>query len=164
MRKLELIALCVVLSCAASAQTVYKEVDKDGKVTYTDKKPDDNSKKTEKVDINTNRNITQPLAKKEEKEEREGSSRSSAKPEQRIARDNDLLEKLTQARENLERAKEALASAQTPADDEWINTIRGARIPSEAYYQRVKTFEDAVKKAEEDLASAETAYQRGASS
>ena len=161
MRKLELIALCVVLSCAAAAQTVYKEVDKDGKVTYTDKKPDDSDKKTEKVDINKNRNITQPLVSKEEKE---GSSRSSATPEQRIARDNDLLAKLNQARENLERAKEALASAETPADDEWINIVGGRRVPSEAYYQRVKTFEDAVKKAEEDLASAETAYRRGASS
>ena len=161
MRKFELIALCLVLSCAASAQTIYKEVDKDGKVTYTDKKPDESSKKAEKVDIDKNRNIAQPLVSKEEKE---GGSRSSAKPEQRIARDNDLLAKLDQARENLERAKEALANAQAPAEDEWIFIMGGKRVPSEAYFQRIKTSEDAVKKAEEDLASAETAYRRGVSS
>ena len=161
MRKFELITLCLVLSCAASGETIYKEVDKDGKVTYTDKKPDDSGKKVEKVDIDKNRNIAQPLVSKEEKE---GGSRSSAKSEQRVARDNDLLAKLDQARENLEHAKEALAAAQTPADDEWIFTVRGTRIPNEAYYERVKTFEDALKKAEEDLANAETAYRRGVSS
>lgn len=161
MRKFELITLCLVLSCAATAQTIYKEVDKDGKVTYTDKKPDESSKKAEKVDIDKNRNIAQPLVSKEEKE---GGSRSSAKPEQRIARDNDLLAKLDQARENLERAKEALANAQAPAEDEWIFIMGGGRVPSEAYFQRIKISEDAVKKAEEDLASAETAYRRGVSS
>ena len=34
-------------------------------------------------------------------------------------------------------------------------------IPNEAYYDRVKQLEDAVKAAEDELAAAETAYRRG---
>ncbi|MFZ3322114.1 MAG: DUF4124 domain-containing protein [Usitatibacter sp.] len=34
-------------------------------------------------------------------------------------------------------------------------------VPGEAYYDRVKQLEDAVKAAEDDLAAAETAYRRG---
>ena len=36
-----------------------------------------------------------------------------------------------------------------------------ALIPNDAYYERQKQLEDAVKKAEEEVAAAEDAYRRG---
>jgi hypothetical protein len=63
MRRYSPIALLLAVSFAVSAQTVYKQVDKDGKVTYTDKPPS-KEQAAQKVDIDTERNVAKPLGSK----------------------------------------------------------------------------------------------------
>ena len=63
MRRYSPIALLLAMAFAVSAQTIYKQVDKDGKVTYTDKLPS-KEQAAQKVDIDTERNVAKPLGSK----------------------------------------------------------------------------------------------------
>jgi hypothetical protein len=99
-----------------------------------------------------------------------------------------LADALAQARDKLEAAKAALDKGGDPGDDERqviqqrfnnlqpgrsncrvVTDVKGkpagaicpAFIPNDAYYERQKQLEDAVKKAEEEVAAAEDAYRRG---
>lgn len=99
-----------------------------------------------------------------------------------------LAQDLAQARDRLEAAKSALEKGGDPGDEERqviqqkFNNVQPGRsncrvvmdargkpagavcpalIPNDAYYERQKQLEDAVKKAEEEVAAAEDAYRRG---
>jgi hypothetical protein len=183
------LALCV--SGSALAQAVYKHVDKDGKVYYSDKPPAKDDTRTKKIDVDANRNVIPPLSKKAG----ESGGADDARIGNRLDLQNRLLAELKAAQEKLAAAKEALEEGKTPLDDEWMASARagGGRskagkggsaggkggssgpgtvpvpaagnatgmIPSDAYYERVANLERAVAKAEAELAKAEEAYRRG---
>ncbi|MDX2217904.1 MAG: DUF4124 domain-containing protein [Burkholderiales bacterium] len=172
MYRLEVLLFALLVSGFAAAQssTVYKHVDKDGKVTYSEKPPAKDEPKSDgkavgskKFGVDNERNVIKSYVPRSGTEGA-GDARAFDK---RVERNNELRAKLEEAERELEDAKAALDSGKEPLEDEW-RTVgaaggRPARIPTEAYYQRVKALEQAVKDAEEKVKKAETAVRRGTS-
>lgn len=183
MRMLSAFAISIVLaafSLGASAQAVYKHVDKDGKVYYSDKPPakDEGGKK---LDIDSNRNVVPALAGKPSEQ---GSAGDKERINRRLEKQDNLLAELNAAKDRLAAAKEALAAGMEPSEDE-MDTVQGPkriisrgppgkgaapvavplgpprRVPNEQYQERIKGLEEEVKSAEQNLAKAEAAYRRG---
>jgi hypothetical protein len=167
-----LVLAIVFFAGALGAQTsaVYKHVDKDGKVTYSEKPPAKDAPKAEekpanakKLDMDNERNVIKSYAPKSSADG-VGGTRAFDK---RIERNNTLRAQLEEAQRELDDAKTALEEGKDPQEDEWqtvgVAQGRPARIPSEAYHQRIKALEQAVKNAEEKLKRAETAVRRGTS-
>lgn len=150
MRRYSPIALLLVMSFAVTAQTIYKQVDKDGKVTYTDKPPS-KEQAAQKVDIDTERNIAKPLGS------RPVQAKESADKQLKRRADSDAaFEKdVAQARAKLDLAKEELTNGKEPQEEDWktvgAQAGKPARILNEAYFDRIKQLEAAVKQAEEEL-------------
>lgn len=199
------LAALFALGGAASAQQVlYKWVDKDGKVQYSDKPPKDATIAVTKIEIDpeTNTTASAPAPKAV------GASEIDQKLIDMAARKRAVRDKLEadvkRARAKVDAARVALATAlpdeserqviqqrvqnKTPAGPGSATTggmlgnggMLGAAprsncsldgsgnvmtcptiVPGEAYYDRVKTLEDALRDAEKELADAEQAYRRG---
>ncbi len=155
MRRFSPVALLLVVSLTVTAQTVYKQVDKDGKVTYTDK-PSSKEQPAQKVDIDTERNIAKPLGSRPVQ-----AKESAANQLKRRAESDAAFEKeVAQARAKLDLAKDELARGKEPQEDDWMTVGaqagKPARILNEAYFDRVKQLEAAVRQAEEELDKAQT--------
>ena len=152
MRRYSSIALLLAISIsfAASAQTVYKHVDKDGKVTYTDEPPS-KEQAAQKVDIDTKRNIAEPLG------HRPAQAKESADKQlkRRADREATSEREIAQASAKLDSARDELARGKEPQEDDWMTVGaqagKPARILNEAYFDRIKQLEAAVKQAEEEL-------------
>ena len=146
------LACAALLALPAAAQTLYKLIDKNGKVTYSESAPKNYDGQVIRIDIDPNAN-TATLPKP-----------APARPEPaargRPADASTQVSPLQAARERLEAAKRALADARdNPRPDEvqWVGKVGGGARPvfSESYQQRVERLELEVKNAEEDLRRAE---------
>lgn len=166
MRRLSTIVFILgfAAACAnAQTSTLYKHVDKDGKVTYTDKPPakDEAERKdgaaTKKLGMDNERNVIKSTPK------------SSDAPNTRAA-DNRKKNEAAAAEKTYEEAKKAYEAARAayesgkePRDDEWrtVGVSKGApaRVPNEAYEERIKRLEAAVAAAEKQLREAERALR-----
>ena len=153
MRRYSLIALVLAMSFAVSAQTIYKQVDKDGKVTYTDKVPS-KEQAAQKVDIDTERNVAKPLGSKPV----QAKEAADSQLKHRADADAAFEKVVEQARAKLDLAKDALASGTEPQEDDWmtvgVQSGRPGRMLTEDYLARVKLLEAAVRQAEEELDNA----------
>jgi hypothetical protein len=155
-----LAAAAALLALDASAEVLYKLIDKNGKVTYSEEKPKNFDGQVIRLDINPDANtatmprpaagansgepVTAPARRKD------GDAKKKASGEERIA----------QARERLERAQRALQDARDhPADSDVQilgNKGGGVRmIPSDEYQKRLDKLEKDVKRAEDELRLAE---------
>ncbi|HEX3098577.1 MAG TPA: hypothetical protein VHQ02_12720 [Usitatibacter sp.] len=131
------------------AQTLYKLIDRNGKVTYSQEAPKDFDGKVIRIDIDPNRNsatlgVPPPTPP--------GAQPPEAAPE--------AAKRVAQARERLAAARKALAEAREhPAEDEtrFVGKVGGGArsIPTEAYQERLAGLERAVKEAEDELAKAQ---------
>jgi len=151
------LAFCV----PASAQTLYKLIDKNGKVTYSETAPKFFDGQVIRIDIDPNANTMTmpkpPVATDKSGEPpsaRAKSQKSEAGTKAKEAPDPEL------AKERLEAAKSALADARdNPREGEitFIGKAGGGSRPvfSEGYQQRIERLELAVKNAEEELKRAE---------
>jgi hypothetical protein len=166
MRTFSLLLIAVMLTASGQAlsQAVYKHVDKDGKVYYSDKPPAKDDPKGKKIDVDTKRNVIPPLARKSS----ETKSGDEERIEQRLETQNRLTSELDAAKAVVAQAKEALEAGKTPQEEDWT-TVAGQRgqaarrMLNENYHDRVAGLERALAKAEAELAKAETAYRRGVS-
>jgi hypothetical protein len=160
-----LVATMVAASGQAMSQTVYKHIDKDGKVYYSDKPPAKDDPKGKKIDVDTKRNVIPPLARKSG----ETKSGDEERVEQRLNTQNQLMAELEAAKALVAQAKEALEAGKTPQEEDWTTVGGGQRgqaarrMLNENYHDRVAGLERALAKAEAELAKAETAYRRGVS-
>ena len=138
----------------ALAQTLYKLIDKNGKVTYVEKVPPNYDGKVVPVTVDPNAN-TATLPKLEAgRRPADSASSSGAAPTR--------SERVAKAKESLESAKKALEYAQNnPGEDEVsrIGNKGGGTRPvfSDEYKGRIQKLEAAVKAAEKELAEAEGA-------
>lgn len=155
----------------ANAQALWKYTDKDGKVTYSDKPP----KKGETAQLVTNNPsaniIDAPKGTRESDERRLEDLKGRAAEDIRVR--EKLREALDVAKQALDAAKAALESGRDPLSGE--TQIRVGRtktgettgvnnvIRNPAYYARIASLEEAVKKAEENVEAAEKSLGRGAS-
>ena len=146
-------AICVVIGLAmagtASAQstTLYKLVDKNGKVTYVDKPPKDFDGQVTRVDVDPKAN-TATLPK------------PSAPFSEGISSGRAADARVLAAREKLASARKAYETARDNPRDEDLTFIGnkggGTRpVPNEEYSKKLQALEQAVKDAEEEVKRAE---------
>ncbi len=163
-------ATALVFASHVNAQALWKYTDKDGKVTYSDKAP----KKGESAQLVNNdpsANIMDAPKNAQQGAPQKSQEMKSRESERDIQR-NALRETLEAAKVELEAAKTALDDGRSPLPDE-VQIVVGraqtgaptganAVIRKPAYYARIAALEEAVKKAEEKVESAERDYRRGA--
>jgi hypothetical protein len=184
-----LVAFVLAAALPATAQVLYKLIDREGRVTYTDKEPKGFDGRVIRIEPDTDSNVL-PSAKPAER-----ATRPSAAPEgiaegRRKARE-DLGRKLRAAEARVEAARKALAEDGEPRPDEMQTVQRRypplqsgqnpprpncfssvdpngkpslvcpQQVPQEGYYERRRQLEEALRLAEEELAAAEQAYRRG---
>ena len=144
-------ALAMAIALGASgalAQTLYKLIDKNGKITYSESAPKDFDGKVIRMDIDPNANTaTMPKG-------------SVLKEEGAAAKNASAEDSVRAARQRLENAKKALADArENPGvtDIEHIGKKGGGARPqpTEEYQRRLEKLEGDVKAAEEALEKAQ---------
>jgi hypothetical protein len=134
---------------AANADTLYKLIDKNGKVTYSEEKPKQFDGQVIRLDIDPNATtVTLPKAAPP------GSAAADAR------KPNPAVGRLEAAQDRLERAKAALQDARDhPRDDELarVGNVGGFTrpVPSEAYLQRLSRLEEEVRNAEQAVTQLE---------
>ena len=160
--RLESLLVAVALLLAgtpALAQTIYKLIDKNGRITFTDTAPKNFEGQVIPIEIDTKANVAQPP-----KIPPGGSPPMSPYQTQRELTRNEALLRLNQARERYNTAKEALEQGKNPQQDEWQTLVQqgggGRRVPNESFFERQKLLEANLQAAERDLAEAEQNYRR----
>jgi len=141
MKRILLAAMLSAFALGATAQTLYKLIDKNGKVTYAEKPPKDFDGKVIRIDVDPNAN-TATLPKPTGPLVDPGRAASEAG--------------VKAAQEKLEAAKKAYQQAlDHPGDGDVAyigNKGGGTRaVPTEEYAKRLATLEKAVKDAEEEV-------------
>jgi len=141
------------LACAAaSGETLYKLIDKNGKVTYSESKPKTFDGEVIRIDIDPNAN-TATLEKP--KPPAPGQRAGNPTPAQQAEE-----ARLGEARQRAYRAGIALQEAKDnpkEGDMMMVGKVGGGvrTIPSEAYQQRLDRLEAAARSAQEELQRAE---------
>ena len=136
-------------SPSVDAQTLYKLIGKDGKVTYSEKPPKDFDGKVIRMDIDPKANTATLPEGSRLQEKSEASQRSAVRDDQ-----------LKAARARVDAARKALEDARAnPAEGDIARMGKkggGTRpVPTEDYQQRLAKLERDVKEAEDDLAKLE---------
>ncbi len=161
MKRFSLVLLLALAAVNAGAQVLYKYVDANGKVTYSDKAPKA-GEKAERMLADTTTNVISSPALRGGVIVKAGGNVSV-----RVA-ERDKLKALVDAAEmELERAKKALEDGQTPQEGEQLIVVKknagNAVLRTEGYRERIASLESAVKAAEDKLAQAQSNNQRGES-
>jgi hypothetical protein len=157
MKRTLLFTLAIALSLPglATAQTLYKLIGKDGKVTYSEKPPKDFDGKVIPMTIDPNANTaTLPKATVQRGEGRTDAGVPAAQ------RAKEREDRIAIAKDKLQSARESLQDAiDNPGDSDFtlIGSVKGGarRVPTEAYQARIASLEAAVVSAEEELRKAE---------
>jgi len=189
-------AFLALLAPAAHAQVLYKWVDSEGRVQYSDHPPKDAQVPVTRIEPDAAPTVA-PVSKSPPPVAE--SAKAIAPPTQdvvakRRANRAALEGRLELARAALEAARRSLADASSPEPTEQqvfqqpqnagaggmhglsqsrsncrpaidkngkAGVMCAAVMPNEAYFERVAKLEEAVRKAEEELADAESAWRRG---
>ena len=149
-------AAALLCATSAAAQTLYKLIDKNGKVTYSESPPKEFDGKVIRMDIDPKAN-TATLPKPS------ASPAQETESEKIIRRPTPATgggDKVSAARDKLEAAKKALKDAQdNPGESDVArmgNKGGGTRpVPTEEYQKRLDVLQEGVRKAEEELRVAE---------
>jgi len=155
---LVLAAWTLAAAAPAFAQTVYKLIDRDGKVTYSESPPKDFDGQVIRIDIDPNANkatlgVPQPTPQAAGEGKKRAHVPEAAAP--------DRSKRIEEAREKLDDARKALEEARAnpgPDDMRFLGKVGGGSrsVPTEAYQQRLDKLEHAVKEAENELAKAQS--------
>jgi hypothetical protein len=141
----------------ACADVLYKLIDKNGKVTYSEAKPKEFDGQVIRLDIDPNANTMPKPASGANSGEPTSSARRTGDGR---AKRPDPADRLAAARERLESAQRALQEARdNPSEGDMQilgNKGGGVRmIPSAGYQAKLDRLEQSVKSAEEELRLAE---------
>jgi len=148
-----MLAAFAAASLAAGAQTLYKLIDKDGKITYSNEKPKEYDGQVIPMTIDPNAN-TATLPKP---------APGSLGPAGAAGADAARLEG---AQERLARAKAALQDARDHPREGDINRVGNVNnsmtraVPTEEYVARLNKLEDEVRQAEDAVAKLQKAPPR----
>ncbi|MEI6738453.1 MAG: DUF4124 domain-containing protein [Pseudomonadota bacterium] len=157
------VAILITLSFSVNAELLYKHVDKEGKVSYSDKPPK-NGEKVERVEVDTSANIVK-LQTKDGSGKEQKFADIKARGDARAALRDKLQKEVTTAEQNMEKAKKALEDGRAPAEGE-TRIVTGKNgnsiLRQPEYYTRIAALEEAVNKAETQLKDAENKYRRSA--
>jgi len=156
MRLARIALICAALaSGGACAQTLYKLVDKNGKVTYSEEVPKNFDGKVTRIDVDPNANRA-TLPKYEPKP---ASSAPKRRPDAAAAKRAAAAD-VDELRERVAERRAALEEAQNNPGEEdvqWIGNAGGGtrRVPTPAYQRRLTELERSLKEAENELEAAE---------
>ena len=143
-------AIALVIAPCALAQTLYKLIDKNGKVTYSEEKPKNFDGQVIPLNIDPNAN-TATLPKGEGLRAGDGVQRKQGDGP-KLTRDQEI----DRALDRLNKAKEALQKAKAnpgPDDMMMVGKVGGGMRyePSEEYQKRLDQLEQNVKDAQDAL-------------
>lgn len=156
-------ALWLALGSVAAKAEIYRVVDKDGKVTYTDQPPKNSDAENiqQQVEEAVERNSAQSLETQRENDpdwvKKARDEREKQKVEQQkqqgdyAARKKDWNEALKQAKQNLKDAKQAQEKGKEAIEGDFIGKAGGGARPSEQYFNRQKALAEDVDSAEKAL-------------
>jgi hypothetical protein len=152
-------AFAAALALPASAATLYKLIDKNGKVTYSEEKPKNFDGQVIPLDFDPNAN-TATLPKPTAAPKGEEGARRGPRDDGRAAQRASAEERVKQAQDRLDTARKSLEEAKTnpgPDDVTFVGKVGGGArpVPSDAYQERIAKLEQAVREAEEELRRAE---------
>jgi hypothetical protein len=137
-----LFAIAWLVSCLASAQTLYKSTMPDGKVIYGDK-PVPGAVKVEAPNVTpASKGIAPPTAQETQALKRLEADR---------ARRDSTESSVRAAEKALSDAEAALAAGKEPREGERVGTAKGGSRLSEAYFERQKVLEAVVEQARRNL-------------
>jgi len=144
-------ALALVASAAAHAQTLYKLIDKNGKVTYSEEAPKNFDGKVISIDIDPNANRA-TLPKYEPKAAPAPAARAAAAPSK--------TPDVAALRERVATRRAALEEAQNNPGEEdvqWVGNAGGGtrRVPTPVYQRRLAELERSLKEAQDELEAAQ---------
>jgi hypothetical protein len=144
------LTLLAAASLAAGAQTLYKLIDKNGKITYSNEKPKEYDGEVIPLTIDPNAN-TATLPKAAPGGLNNPAATAAAKNQ--AARMEGAQERLTRARAALQEARDNPREG----DFDRVGTTSGFTRPvaSEQYLQRLSHLEDEVRQAEDAVAKLE---------
>ncbi len=147
------IALWGAFPVCAPADAIFKSVDAEGRVTYSSTPPAAGSaKRVEEMQIAP----TPPSAGGASPAQRARTPDSGAEERQRLreAAAKERSERIAAAQQDLIRAKAELEQAKIQGDGDWQYLVRGGRVLSESYFQRITAAEARVQAAEKALQGA----------
>ena len=131
-----------LLAQPAIAQTLYKSVNPDGRVTYSDKPPAD-AVKTEKKQMDTSKQgVTAPSQREKGTLQQLESSRKTRESAQDRVRSREIA---------LHDAEVALSMGKEPQPNERLGTAGGGQRLTDEYWARQKKLEANVERARRDL-------------
>ncbi|HEX4331210.1 MAG TPA: DUF4124 domain-containing protein [Usitatibacter sp.] len=139
-------AIAACAAAFATADTLYKLIDKNGKITYSEEAPKNFDGQVIRLDIDRNAN-TAVLPKPTPVTETAARKRDAAeKKDQHV---DDLKTRLEDAKKALQNAKDNPG----PGDIDRVGTKSGFTrgVPTEEYEKKLATLQEDVKKAEEEL-------------
>jgi hypothetical protein len=151
-----LAASMLLAAWPAAAQTVYKLVDKNGKITYSETPPKEFDGKVIRIDLDPNANkaslgvpTTDTGGATQERTKAKLEARDAAKAQSREERVQAARDKLAAAKQSYEQARD------NPGEEDmrFIGNAGGGtrRVPTEAYEKRLAQLEHRVKEAEDAL-------------
>ena len=159
MKRAVLFVLALSLTLVASAQVLYKLVDKNGKVTYAEKIPPGFDGQATRIDVDPNRN-TATLPKPKGVDTESGPAKNLLAPSPRQQAEARREKRIEEAKKQLEDAKAELAAAlENPSDTDVMrmgNAGGGTRaVWSDDYKLRIENLYAKVKAREQALSDAE---------
>jgi len=145
--------LAVLFAAPADAQTLYKLIDKNGKITYSETRPKEFEGQVIPLDIDPSRN-TATMPKYQAPA---NAPKGSGQPLPPSAPNRDAI---AYARERVDSARKALADAkENPGEGDMrhIGTAGGGTrpVPTPEFEKRLERLQEDVRKAEEHLAKLE---------
>ena len=148
--KMAILAVCMVLAyTTAAAETLYRYIDKNGKVTYSDKRPTrPNQAQALKLQPGPNAADVEAGRAREQRIKDVEQSYAQA-PKLKAQREKEHQD----AVDALDKAKKALETARAPDASDRQSGKYGSRTTPE-YLERVKALEEAVKTAEQNVEKA----------
>ncbi|HEX3062574.1 MAG TPA: DUF4124 domain-containing protein [Usitatibacter sp.] len=140
------VAIAASAAAFAMADTLYKLIDKNGKVTYSEEAPKNFDGKVIRMDIDPNAN----------RAELPRSSRDTGMLKQQLDATAQKDREIDALRARLDAARGALSNAKDhpgPDDVQRVGTKSGftREVPTQEYEAKLAKLEEDVKKAEEDL-------------
>ena len=132
----------VLLAQPAPAQTLYKSITPDGRVVYSDKPPAD-AVKTEKRQMDTSKQGVVPPS------DRDKAALKKMQSERKAS--DSSQDRLRRAEIALHDAEVAQSMGKEPQAGERLGTVSGNQRLTDAYWERQKKLEDAVKTARSNL-------------
>jgi hypothetical protein len=149
-------SFAALLALPAAAQTMYKLIGKDGKVTYSESPPKEFDGQVVPIHINRKANtMTMPRPQAGPSPQVTETARTLARPAPGAE-----VSKAQAAHDKLEAAKKALQDATDNPREEDVRRVGNKGgftrpVPTEEYQQRLDALKENVRKAEEELRVAE---------